>query len=207
MKRLPLLMTFLALAAFSASLAYWSLQLIKAPQRPIVAAPVAGMAEPAADAANGLFGGQAMVALVSNFQLKGVVAPRAGMGGVAILLADGKPPQAVPVGYEIAPGVTLKEVHPKHVLLSEGGVIKRVELASDTNAGATNAGDSNAGATNVGAQAEPGTAPAPAPAVPQNQGQAQAPVPMRPQAPARMTVGPTVTVPPPAVGNGNRPSP
>ncbi len=78
-----------------------------------------------------MFGGQTQVAVVSNYQLKGVVAPSAGSQGVAILSADNKPTQAVPVGREVVPGVTVKEVHPKYVLLSEGGVIKRVDLAVD----------------------------------------------------------------------------
>lgn len=184
MKRLPLLMSFLAAMALSASLAFWSLQLIKAPQRPIVAAPLAGAPELTADAANGLFGGRSVVALVSNYQLKGVVAPRAGSEGVAILVADGKPPQAVPVGREIAPGVTLKEVHPKHVLLSEGGVMKRVELASDGGV----KGEAGAALT-LSAPDNPGSTPIASPG--------------QPPTPARMTVAPTIMVPAPAAGSDN----
>jgi hypothetical protein len=36
-----------------------------------------------------------------------------------------------PIGKEVVPGVLVKEVHPRYVLLSEGGVIKRVDLPSD----------------------------------------------------------------------------
>jgi general secretion pathway protein C len=37
-------------------------------------------------------------------------------------VADGQPPKALAkVGKELVPGVLLKEVHPRYVMLSEGG--------------------------------------------------------------------------------------
>ncbi|MBA5608034.1 hypothetical protein H3H36_22015 [Duganella sp. FT3S] len=131
MKRLPFILTVAAVAALSASLAYWGLQLFKPQQRPIAAAPVAPAPEASLDAAKGLFGGQIAVAVASNYQLKGVVAAGDGRDSAAILAVDNKPAVALAVGREVAPGVTVKEVHPKYVLLSEGGVVKRIDLASD----------------------------------------------------------------------------
>lgn len=130
MKRLPLLLSLLAVILLSATIAYWVLQLYKPEQRPLTAPPVAVVPEPAVDAAATLFGGQAMTVVASNYQLTGVVA--AGKESVAILVADGQPAKALPVGKELAPGVTVKEVHPRYVMLSEGGVMKRIELAVDT---------------------------------------------------------------------------
>jgi general secretion pathway protein C len=130
MKRLPLLVTVLAVAALSASLAYWGLQLFKPQQRPIAAVPMQAAPEANIDAAKGLFGGQIAAAVVSNYQLKGVVAAN-GPDSAAIIAADGKPAMAYGVGREVAPGVTIKEVHPKYVLLSEGGAVKRIDLPSD----------------------------------------------------------------------------
>jgi general secretion pathway protein C len=40
------------------------------------------------------------------------------------------------VGKELAPGITLAEVHPRYVMLSDGGVMKRVDLATDAKAAA-----------------------------------------------------------------------
>ncbi|MBA5637236.1 hypothetical protein H3H37_09225 [Duganella sp. LX20W] len=131
MKRLPFILTVAAVAALSASLAYWGLQLFKPQQRPIAAAPAASAPEPSLDAAKGLFGGQIAVAVASNYQLKGVVAAGIGRDSAAILAVDNKPAMALAVGREVAPGVTVKEVHPKYVLLSEGGVVKRIDLAGD----------------------------------------------------------------------------
>jgi general secretion pathway protein C len=50
---------------------------------------------------------------------------------IAILAADGKPAEAIRANREIQPGVIVKEVHPRYVLLQDNGVIKRVELPED----------------------------------------------------------------------------
>lgn len=127
-KRLPLLISLLALILLAASIAYWVLQLYKPEQRPLAAAPVATQPPPNPEAAASLFGGQP-TAVISNFQLTGVVS--AGADSAVILVADGQPPKAVRIGREIAPGVTVTEVHRRYVMLSDGGVMKRVELAPD----------------------------------------------------------------------------
>ena len=128
-KRLPLLFSLLALILLAASIAFWVLQLYKPEQRPLAAAPVATQPPPSPEAAATLFGGQPS-AVMSNFQLTGVVS--AGADSAGILVADGQPSKAVRVGREIAPGVTVAEVHRRYVMLSDGGVMKRVELAVDT---------------------------------------------------------------------------
>ncbi|QYF94988.1 hypothetical protein KY495_07420 [Massilia sp. PAMC28688] len=134
MKRLPLIFSLLGLIALSASVAFWFLKLYKPETRPMAAIVEEGVPEPQADAGATLFGGQVVTVAVSNYQLTGVVS--AGAEGVAILMADGQAAKAVQVGKEIATGVVLKEVHPKHVVLSEGGIIKRIELATDDKAAA-----------------------------------------------------------------------
>jgi general secretion pathway protein C len=154
MKRLPLIVTVLAVVLLSASLAYWGLQLFKPQQRAIAAPPAPPPMGVNLDAAKGLFGGQVMVAAVSNYQLKGVVAAR-GDDSAAIISVDNKPAVALAIGKEVVPGVIVKEVHAKHVILSEGGVNKRVDLPSD-------AGVSSGPASMPG---QPGVQPMPAPPV------------------------------------------
>ena len=131
MKRLPLICSVAAVAALSASLAYWGMQLFKPKQRPIAAVPVVQLPEANMDAARGLFGGNTAVAVASNYQLRGVVADTRGRGSVAIISADGQPAKAYPVGSELVPGVSVKEVQARHVVLMEGGVQKRLDLPSD----------------------------------------------------------------------------
>jgi general secretion pathway protein C len=169
-KRLPLFLSFILFVALSASIAYWGLQFYKPPARQIVAPPQVPQAEASLDAAAGLFGGRLVAAAASNYQLKGVIAGGKNAVGVAILSADGKPAQAVGVGEEIAAGVTVKEVHPLYVLLSEGGALKRVDLPENKNARAadglivaaqaTDAAQQNA---NRGALAQPPAQPTPIP--------------------------------------------
>lgn len=129
MKRMPLIVSFLLFIALCASIAYWALQLFKPPSRPVAAPPRIAQADVSPDAAAALFGGRpGKVAVASNYQLKGVILSGTASDSVAILSANGKPAQAVAVGVELMPGVTVKEVHREYVLLSEGGAVKRVEL-------------------------------------------------------------------------------
>lgn len=164
MKRLqglPLVADFILFIALCVSAAYWGMQLFKPQVRPVTAPPQAAPVALNIEAAAGLFGGRpAGEVVASNFQLKGVIA--AGPEGVAILAAEGKPPQAVGVNMEAAPGVTLKEVHPQYVLLDEGGMVKRVELPQGAKGGMELGGPASAG---------PSGAPMPAPAMNANNGQ------------------------------------
>lgn len=129
MKRLPWFASFAMFVALCVSAAYWAMQLIQPPLRAVAALPQAEPPELSLDAAKGLFGGGAAASLASNYQLKGVVAAARREDSVAILSADGKPAKAVATGGELVPGVIVREVHPQYVVLSESGVIKRVELA------------------------------------------------------------------------------
>jgi general secretion pathway protein C len=134
MKRLPLVVSFVLFVALCASIAYWAMQMFKPPVRPVAAPPRAVQAEVKPEAAAALFGGGRTVAVASNYQLRGVVMSGTGSESVAIISADGKPAQAIRMNTELLPGVTVKEVHRDYVLLSEGGVTKRVELPESAKA-------------------------------------------------------------------------
>lgn len=124
--------SFILFIALCVSAAYWAMQLFKPPVRP-VAAPPQTMSQPVArlDAAASLLGGHSTAAVASNFQLKGVVVASNPAESVAILSANGKPPKALRMNTEVLPGVTVKEVQHRYVLLSDNGVMKRVELPVD----------------------------------------------------------------------------
>ena len=128
-KRLPLIISFVLFILLCGSGTYWFIQLFKkAPERTMAPVSASSSGEISIEAATRLFGGQLSVATASNYQLKGVIAGRDGTYGAAIIVADGKPAQALPVGREISPGVSLKEVHPQYVMLSENGALKRINL-------------------------------------------------------------------------------
>ena len=180
MKRLPQFTSLLAVVALSVSLAYWAMQLFKAPQRPINPPAVPVVQDASVEAGASLFGGQVSVATASNYQLKGVVAAGNGRGSVAIISTDGKPSVALPEGAEVVPGVTVLEVHARHVLLRDGGVSKRIDLVADDKALALPGPVS----------ATPTPAPAPAPA----SNLVPPPLPMEQQRPATvMPAAPQVT--------------
>ncbi|GAC1546946.1 MAG: hypothetical protein NVS3B11_04390 [Collimonas sp.] len=130
-KRLPEFLSLLLFMLLCACTAYWVMQLIKPPVRAVSAPPQAEQAQVDVSLAAGLFGGRGTVAVASNYQLLGVVAAKKDDDSVAILSADGKPAQAVRQGKELLPGTSVKEVHATYVLLSEGGVLKRVMLPED----------------------------------------------------------------------------
>lgn len=133
MRRLPLIVSFLLFLALCASAAYWAMQLFKPPLRPVAAPPQAMQAEIHPEAAASLFGApKGIAAAASNYQLRGVIFSGNPRDSVAILSADGKPPQAIRAETEVTPGVTIKEVHRDHVLLTEGGVTKRVDMPEST---------------------------------------------------------------------------
>lgn len=187
MKRLPLAVSFVLFILLCASLAYWGMQLFKPPLRPVAAPPKAAAPEIRPDAATALFGGRAAPAQVaSNYQLRGVIFSGNARDSIAILSADGKPPQAVRVDMEVVPGVVVKEVHRGYVLLSDNGATKRIELPEDAKSGGVTAAPVP---TVPAAPSQPGrNFPAPArpqavppqptqPAVPNSTGQPARPVP------------------------------
>ncbi|PWF54822.1 type II secretion system protein N [Massilia glaciei] len=187
MKRLPEITTFAAVLALSASLTYWGMEMYKPKERPLAVAELAAAPEPALDAAAGLFGGQP-ASTASNYQLTGVIA--AGRDSAAILIADSGQPRAVKIGKDVVPGVTVVEVHPRHVMLSENGMRKRVELTADTRPPAT-----------MGGAVEP---PNPAqlqyqqPAEqPMNRQQSQQPIPQEGDQPPQLVDAPPIPTPPP----------
>ncbi|MBI1890335.1 MAG: hypothetical protein HYS18_06810 [Burkholderiales bacterium] len=129
MNRMPLLASFALFVLLCASIAFWGMQMFRPQARAVAPAPQAGKPEVRLDSVAALFGGKpAAVAVASNFQLKGVVMSGTPGESVAILSADGKPAQTARVNKEVMPGVVVKEVHPTYVMLSDGGVNKRVEL-------------------------------------------------------------------------------
>ena len=128
MKRWPLITSFVLFIALCVSVAYWAMQLFNPPLRAVAAPPQANQPAPRLDAAASLLGGRSNAAVAGNFQLKGVVVASNPAESIAILAANGKPARAIRVDADVVPGVTVKEVNRRYVLLSVGGVITRVEL-------------------------------------------------------------------------------
>lgn len=129
MKRLPLYLSLILVLALCSVVAFWGLRLF-APKPRLVAAPVAVASyEPGVGQWGNLFGQSAIAeAAPSNYQVRGViVAPRA-VDSAAIIAIDGKPTFTVAIGKELSPGVKLTEVHVDHVMVTESGMPRRIDV-------------------------------------------------------------------------------
>ncbi|MDO8413981.1 MAG: type II secretion system protein N [Gallionellaceae bacterium] len=111
-------------------LAQWT-WILFAPHPTIVAAtPHRGIAEETAHIFGQVISGASVATTMAlpNVQLVGVFAGSVGQPGFAILKLDDKRQIGVAVGEEVAPGTTLREVHPDFVLLERAGVQQQVNM-------------------------------------------------------------------------------
>ncbi len=127
-QRLPALVAFVLFVALCASVAYWVLQWLAPAPRP-VAAPVANERTlPPVSAAANLFGGAAKGGGMVNVQLRGIIHAGRSTGSAAILAVDGSAPKFYRVNAELMPGVTVKAIHAKTVVLSDRGAERELPL-------------------------------------------------------------------------------
>lgn len=164
---LPKLLTLLMACALAAVCAYSVMKIAGGPPAPdprslnrAVDAPVQSFREPVA-----LFG-NAQVQAVSNVKLLGVIAGPDGKGR-AILSVNDAPPKSFATGAQVVPGMKLKAVEQRAVVLDNAGVENRVPLPPRTsvaaNALATPVNAPGAPRPAFGAQAAPPLPPASAP--------------------------------------------
>ena len=86
-----------------------------------------------------------------NIHLKGVFAENAPYPSYAILNTGGKNDISVPIGAEILPGIKLKSVFPQHIVVSQDGLLKRINLESKNAQNANSpAGNARLGISTLG---------------------------------------------------------
>ena len=128
MQRAPTALAFLLFLALSASIAYWLLQWMAPPPRPVAAPPQATRAMPPVAAAANLFGGRSQAAGMANVQLKGIIRAGSPAGSVAIIAVEGKPPRALRANAEVTSGLTVKAINARSVVLSDRGAERELTL-------------------------------------------------------------------------------
>lgn len=161
MNRLPQISSFILFITLCVCAAYWGTRLFRPPARVVAAAAPAIPPVPSPDAAAGLFGGRLSAVASSNFQLKGVVMASNPDESVAVLAVNGKPPQAKKMHEEVLPGVTVKEINRAYVLLSEGGLDKRINLPAAAKAGRKADSPASTGSSGISSAAPPAPLDAP----------------------------------------------
>ncbi len=125
-QRAPAILALLLFVALCASLAYWLLQWFAPAPRPVAAPPEAARSIAPVAAASALFGGRPQDSGGVQVQLRGIL--QAGKASVAIIAAEGKPPRALRIDAEVVPGLTIKEIGARTVVLSGRGAERELSL-------------------------------------------------------------------------------
>lgn len=163
--RAPVIASFLLFLLLCGSVAYWLLQWLAPEPRPVAAPPQAERSLPPVAAASNLFGGSPQGGGMANVQLRGIIRSGRPGGSVAIVAAEGKPTRALPVDAEVLPGLTVKEINARTVVLSDRGTERELSLpAFAAQEGGTSAPQAG---TPVPQPVAPQLQPAPPPSLPQ----------------------------------------
>lgn len=127
-ERLPDAVSFLFFISVWVSLSFW-LRLWLLPTLP--AEPTFTVAEqsipPISSAAN-LFGGSQQASALASVQLNGVIRSTRPQESVVIIAAEGGPPRALRLHSEVMPGIVVKEINSRSVILSGKGAERELAL-------------------------------------------------------------------------------
>jgi general secretion pathway protein C len=164
---LPKLLTLLMACALAGAAAYWFMRIAGGPPAPdprslnrAVDAPVSTFREPVS-----LFGSTQTQAL-TNVKLLGVIAGKDGEGRAVLTVNDG-PPRSYASGGQIAPGMKLKAVESRGVVVDSNGVENRIALPPRATVAANSlVSPALTARPAFGAQAAPPPAPAQIPVAP-----------------------------------------
>lgn len=133
MKRLPIILNVILFALLCVILSYWGLQIFRPTIRPMQAPVTVDNYEPNVGQWGNLFGVSARLeAAPSSYQLKGVIVAPSAKDSVAIIVVEGKPNFTIGLGKELMPGVRLEAVKSDHVMVSESGISRRIDLPAAT---------------------------------------------------------------------------
>lgn len=127
MQRASLMASFLLFLLLCASVAYWLLDWLAPEPRAVAAPPQAERTLPPVTAAASLFGGQPQAGM-ANVQLRGIIHAGRAESSVAIIAAEDKPVRALRIDSEVLPGLTVKQINARTVVLSERGVERELSL-------------------------------------------------------------------------------
>lgn len=130
MTRLPALLSFLLFLALAATLAYWIPQWTAPAPRAVSSTVKTEHAQIPVSAAANLFGGGSEGTAMANVQLRGVVHSGRASDSVAIIAVEGKPSRALRVNSEIAPGLKIKQILNKTVVVLDQGAERELSLPS-----------------------------------------------------------------------------
>ena len=118
------ILSLIALAIFCATLTWWIVTLTSHQSAPLPAA--AAVRAPSVELAATLFGGQLQRKENQDVRLFGILALQ--HGAAAIVSYGGEPARAISLGGPLTPGVTVKEVRSRSIIIDRKGTRSEVFL-------------------------------------------------------------------------------
>ena len=128
MKRLPLLCSFILFILLCASVTYWVLQWTAPATRALQVRAPSEPTLPDIAAAAQLFGGASAAATITPLQLSGIIYSAIPGERVAIITSDAKPARALGINAEVAPGIIIKQIIQRSVVVLENSQQRVIPL-------------------------------------------------------------------------------
>jgi hypothetical protein len=127
-ERLPNTVSFLFFIGVWVSLSFWLQQWLSPPVQPMQLFPMAEQSIPPLSSAANLFGGSEQSSMLANVQLNGVIRSNSSKDSIVIIATDGGPSRALRLNSEIMPGIVVKSINGRSVILSGNGTEREITL-------------------------------------------------------------------------------
>ena len=127
-ERLPNTVSFLFFIGVWVSLSFWLQQWLSPPVQPMQLFPMAEQIIPPLSSAANLFGGSEQSSMLANVQLNGVIRSNSSKDSIVIIATDGGPSRALRLNSEIMPGIVVKSINARSVILSGNGTEREITL-------------------------------------------------------------------------------
>ena len=127
-ERLPNTVSFLFFIGVWVSLSFWLQQWLSPPVQPMQLFPMAEQSIPPLSSAANLFGGSEQSSMLANVQLNGVIRSNSSKDSIVIIATDGGPSRALRLNSEIMPGIVVKSINARSVILSGNGTEREIAL-------------------------------------------------------------------------------
>ena len=127
-ERLPNTVSFLFFIGIWVSLSFWFQQWLSPPKQAVELLPMAEQKMPPLASAANLFGGSEQSSVLANVQINGVIRSNSAKDSVVIIAADGGPSRALQLNSEIMPGIVIKSINARSVIVAGKGAEREIAL-------------------------------------------------------------------------------
>jgi len=110
------------------SLSFWFQQWLSPPKQAVELMPMAEQKMPPLTSAANLFGGSEQSSVLANVQLNGVIRSNSAKDSIVIIATDGGPSRALLLNSEIMPGIVVKAINARSVIVAGKGAEREIAL-------------------------------------------------------------------------------